>query len=205
MKYFFWLGAFGGVGVLMYFTLFSAAAPITNYPANGQTIVAFGDSLVAGIGATPDNDFVSVLEEGLGQPILNLGVSGDTTSDGLVRLDAVIAQDPKLVIVLFGGNDFLQNVPKAETFANLEEIIQTIHQSGSMVLLLGVRGGLLSDEYSDEFELLAKTHNTAYVSDVLAGVLGRSALMSDRVHPNDAGYQIIAERILPTIEELLIE
>jgi lysophospholipase L1-like esterase len=115
----------------------------------------------------------------------------------------MLQQDPKVVLLLFGGNDYLQQIPEAETFKNLEQIIQTIHQSGSAVLLLGMRGGILRDNFKSEFAALVKKHNTAYVSDMLDGLLGNRQLMSDSVHPNDAGYQMIADRVQPELEALL--
>lgn len=193
-----------GLGVL-FFILFRSAAPtdITNYPGNGNTIVAFGDSLVAGVGDSEGGGFVGDLEASLGVSIVNRGVSGDTTADGLARLNEVIAENPNVVIVLFGGNDFLQQVPPEETFANLDEMITRLHQAGSMVVLLGVRGGLLRDEYADQYQALAKKHDTAYVSDVLGGLITDRSLMADRVHPNDAGYEVIAKRVEPVLRPLL--
>ncbi len=176
---------------------------VTNYPSDGETIVAFGDSLVYGYGATDGNDFVSVVERSVGEPIINLGVNGDTTRDGLVRLDDALAKNPKVVILLLGGNDALQKIPEAETFANLATMIERIHASGSMVLLLGVRGGLLTDSFAHEYRMLAAEYHTAFVPDVLDGVFGRPALMADPIHPNDAGYAIIAERVAKELVPLL--
>jgi len=186
-----------------YYIFFSASASVTNVPSDGTSIVAFGDSLVVGVGASAGNDFVSTLSKEINRPIVNLGRSGDTTSDALLRIDDVLAQDPKIVLVLLGGNDYLQQIPTSETVKNLEKIILTIHQSGSAVLLLGVRGGVLRDNFKAEFAQLAKKHHTAYVSDVLDGLLGDRLLMSDSVHPNDAGYQVIVDRVLPELEALL--
>ena len=202
---------FGLIGLVVallfgvYLLFFSGPGAITNVPADGTSIVAFGDSLVAGVGATPGNDFVSQVATTVGEPIVNLGTSGDTTRDALARIDEVLDQDPKVVIVLLGGNDFLQNIPEAETFANLETIIETIHESGSAVLLLGVRGGVLRDNFKEPFAALANTHNTAYVSDVLDGLITSPELMSDRIHPNDAGYAIIAGRVSPVLADMLTQ
>jgi len=187
----------------VYFIFFSGAPSVTNVPSDGTSIVAFGDSLIAGTGASRGNDFVSILSRQIDEPIINLGRSGDTTRDALVRIDDMLQQDPKVVLLLFGGNDFLQQIPAAETFKNLEQIIQTIHQSGSAVLLLGVRGGILRDNFKGEFAALTKKHHTAYVSDVLDGLLGNQQLMSDSIHPNDAGYQVMADRVQPELEALL--
>ncbi|MCA9358698.1 arylesterase [Candidatus Kaiserbacteria bacterium] len=187
---------------LAYF-FFSGSDSVTNYPSSGTSVVAFGDSLVEGVGASEGNDFVAVLSRQIGEPIINLGKSGDTTKDALARMSQVVDSNPKIVIVLLGGNDYLKNVPAEETFSNLETIIEEIHASGAIVLLLGVRGGILHDGYESQFEDLAEKHNVAYVSDVLDGLIGKPGLMSDTIHPNDAGYKIIADRVYPVLGELL--
>lgn len=194
------VAALVGLGAYWYFFV---AHEVRNYPSSGTDIIAFGDSLVAGVGASPGRDFVSLLSEKIGQPIVNLGVSGDTTADGLARLSELDAYDPKVVIVLFGGNDYLRRVSQDQTFDNLAEIIERIQAKGAVVLLLGIRGGLLNDRFDAEFKKLRNTHDTAYVPDVLDGLLGRREYMSDEIHPNDAGYARIAERVYPVLAPLL--
>ncbi len=191
------------IALLGAWLFFGSSDEITNYPSEGTTIVAFGDSLIEGVGATTGNDLVSQLERGIGQPIVNLGVSGDRTTDGLQRIDTVIDQDPKVVLLLLGGNDAIQNVPLETTRANLDTIISQIHESGSVVVLLGVRGGILGDSYKSMYEDLAEVHGTLYVSDVLSGVFGRPNLMADPIHPNNEGYRKIYERVLPVLESAL--
>lgn len=176
---------------------------ITNYPPDGNTVVAFGDSLVSGIGAKTPGGFVTMLSDDLGVPIINLGRGGDTTAHALDRIDEVLARDPDITLVLLGGNDYLDRVQKEEVFGNLDRIIVSLHEKGSVVVLLGVRGGLLGDGYKDEYKRLAEKHNTAYVSDVLDGLLGESEYMDDAIHPNEAGYGIIAGRVAPIMERLL--
>lgn len=185
--------------------LLSSSGPshVTNYPSSGVDIIAFGDSLVVGVGATKGQDFVSLLQNKVGQPIANLGVGGNTTADGLSRLGQLDAYRPKVVLLLLGGNDYLRKVPPEETFANLARIIEDIQGRGAIVVLLGVRGGLLSDKYDERYEALAESYRTAYVSDVLDGLFGRSQYMSDHIHPNDAGYAIIADRIAPVLAPLI--
>ena len=190
-----------GIG---YGLFFNSESTVTNYPsANQGPIVAFGDSLVAGVGATRENDFVSVVSRELGVPIQNLGQAGDTTRDGLERLDDVLAEKPKLVLLLLGGNDYLQDIPPAETFANLGTMIESIHDTGAMVVLLGVRGGLFTDSYKQEYEVLSKRYQTAYVPNVLDGLFGNPRYMADTIHPNDAGYTEIADRVAPVVNALL--
>lgn len=87
---------------------FLSAEPVTNYPSRGVDVIAFGDSLVAGVGSTEGNDFVSLLSKEINKPITNLGRSGDTTADGVSRLKELDAYKPKVVIVLLGGNDYLK-------------------------------------------------------------------------------------------------
>ncbi len=196
-----------GIAVLVVvggiYLFFFRSTPITNYPSSGTDIIAFGDSLTAGTGSTAGHDYVSVLSQKIGQPIINLGHAGDTTADGLARLSELDNYKPKVVLLLLGGNDYLKRVPKEETFSNLAKIIQNIQSRGAVVLLLGIRGGILHDNFASEFEKLRDTYHTAYVSNVLAGLLGDNRYMYDEVHPNDAGYAIIANRIAPVLQGLV--
>lgn len=176
----------------------------TNYPSNGTDIVAFGDSLIQGVGASSSNkNLVSILSKKIGKPIVNLGVSGNTTADGISRLNEIDRYKPKVVILLLGGNDYLRKVPKETTFNNLGKIIEDIHSRGAVVLLLGVRGGLLKDNFDEDFEILASKYNTAFVSNVLSGLILDKRYMSDEIHPNDMGYEKIAERVYPVLKEIL--
>lgn len=192
-----------GMVVLGLLALWWPDSSITNYPSSGTSIVAFGDSLVAGYGATEGRDFVSVLSDRLGVPIVNLGHNGDTTQAALARVDAVLSADPKVVLLLLGGNDYLRRVPQEVTRENLGAIIEAIQSDGAVVLLLGVRGGVLRDGYSAMYESLAEDYGTAYVPDVLDGLLGNRTYMYDAVHPNDAGHAYIAQRVAPVLKRLI--
>lgn len=194
---------FGIVLVVAGFFFFKPEAKITNYPSSGDSIVAFGDSLIEGVGASEGNDLVSQLSKKIGEPIINLGVAGNTTEQGLARVDRIAEYKPKVVLVLLGGNDFLRKVPKAETFKNLDAIVTKIQSTGAVVVLLGIQGGVLGDPYENEFENLAQLKGTAYVSNVLEGLFGDSRYMADSVHPNDVGYAKIVERIYPELKRVL--
>jgi lysophospholipase L1-like esterase len=191
-----------GVG-LYFFVSRSSHDTITNFPSGGTDIIAFGDSLIVGSGATHGHDFVSLLSEQTGRTIINLGVSGNTTADGLARLHDLDAYTPKVVLLLLGGNDHLKQVPIETTFANLRTIIEYIYAKGSIVLLLGVKGSLLGDRFLKEFDTLHATYHTAYVPNVLQGLFGKTEFMADPIHPNDAGNKIIAERVYPVLLPLL--
>jgi len=175
-------------------------------PTAGTTVVAFGDSLVAGRGAQSGRDFVSVLSKRLGVPIINAGHSGDTTRAALARLDSdVLSRDPRIAIVLLGGNDYLRRVPIEETFANLTTIVDEIRSRGAAVVLVGVSVGMLSDPYAERYESLARQTTAALVPDILGGIIGHGDLMSDAIHPNEQGYGIMADRLEPVLRELLSE
>jgi acyl-CoA thioesterase I len=185
------------------FFIFSGKADIKNYPPKDGPIVAFGDSLVQGVGASNGNDLVSLLSAKIGEPIINLGVSGNTTAQGLARIDEVLEKEPRLVILLLGGNDYLRKVPLGETFSNLRRIITRLQSQGAVILLLGVRGGLISDKFDSYYEDLAEETGSAHVSDVLDGLIADQRYMSDAIHPNDVGYARIAERIYPVLKKLV--
>jgi lysophospholipase L1-like esterase len=189
------------VSIAIYFIL--RKEPITNYPSQGTDIIAFGDSLVEGMGADKDHNFVAVLSDKIGEPIVNLGHSGDTTRDGLARIDELDNYKPKAVLLLLGGNDYLKNIPVEETRANLSLLIENIQSRGAVVLLLGVRGGVLGDPFKKEFKDLRDKYQTAFVSDVLSGLIGDMRYMSDAIHPNAIGYGMIADRVYPVLVKLL--
>lgn len=188
-----------------YFFLFRAGGEkITNDPPQGAAIIAFGDSLVEGVGAPPGSDFPSVLSRRLGVPILNRGISGDTSETALLRLSRdVLEEDPKIVIVLIGGNDVLRRIPPEETVRNVREIIRSIHEHGAAVILAGVRGGFFVDALKSNFQAIAEDTGSLYVPDVLQGLLGNSRFMSDAIHPNALGYEAIAEKMEPALRRLL--
>ena len=162
--------------------------------------VAFGDSLTQGYGADEGGDFPSQLAKRLRLKIRNLGVPGNTTADGLARLDQATQLQPRVVLLCLGGNDALRSVPPDETFKNLSTMIDRFLQGGSFVVLLGVRSVGLSDKNAKRFEQLAKAKRVLLVPNILDGILFTPALMADEVHPNDKGYARIAERL----EEVLL-
>lgn len=182
-----------------------ATPPVRNLSPRPGPVVVLGDSLAAGVGSTGGKrGYVTLLQERLGVDIVNKGVAGNTTADGLARMDAdVLALKPSLVIVELGGNDFLRQVEAQTVFGNLETIIRRCQDGGAAVMLLGVRSGLLTDRNEKGFRDVARRTQTAYVPNILADVFGQPAFMHDSIHPNDAGYEKVATRIEPTVRDLL--
>lgn len=195
------LTVLAGVGI---WRAFFSNWPITNHPPRGTNIVALGDSLTEGVGAPAGQGYVDVLARLAGQPILNRGVGGDTTGDALQRLERdVLDADPRIVIVLLGGNDLLQQQPAAEILGNLEKIITAIQARGAMVVLVGVQSPLFGGGLGRQLKSLARRTGCVYVPNVLKGILGNRRLMSDQIHPNAAGYQLIAERVFAALKPYL--
>ena len=192
-----------GAVVLGIAWFYGSAGSRASRPTAGEHIIAFGDSLVEGVGATAGRDFVSELSARLGVRIINAGRRGDTTALALARLEgAVLSRSPRVVIVLLGGNDFLQGVPPEKTFANLATIVGRIRGQGAAVVIVGVKVGLLTDAYGSEYERLAREMSAAVVPDILDGIMGRPDRMSDALHPNNQGYEVIADRLEPIVREL---
>jgi acyl-CoA thioesterase I len=178
-------------------------AVLTNYPPQGTDIIAFGDSLVYGYGADDGKDFVSLLSNDINQPIVNLGKDGDTTDGALNRLDDLDRYDPKVVILLVGGNDYLQNKDMTVAFQNLGSIIDAIQKRGAVVVLVGVRANYFVGNFDKQYQALVSQYKVAYVPNAVDGILGNPKLMFDNIHPNNDGYQLLADRIEPVLKEVL--
>ena len=204
----------GTVLILALFALFILSAVYLKYhhrkfiernsPRSGKNIIAFGDSLIEGRGASPGKGLVSRLSGEIHRPIINAGHGGDTTARALERLENdVLKRDPRLVIVLLGGNDARHGISQEETFRNLSRIIDKIRERGSAVLLLGIRGGIFIDHYRGRFHHLAKDKDIPFVRDVYRGIFIEPNLKSDFIHPNDEGYRLMAHSVAPALKELV--
>lgn len=178
-------------------------------------IVAFGDSLTAGYGLAPGESFPEQLETALrarGETVtvVNAGVSGDTSSAGLSRLDWSVPETADLVIVELGANDALRGISPQVMGDNLDEILSRLTaRPDTDVILAGMvappnMGGDYARDYNPIFERLAERHDVAFYPFFLEGVASIAELnLEDRMHPNAAGVAVIVERIMPLVEERL--
>ena len=161
-----------------------------------KNIICFGNSITEGVGSDVGEDFPSLLAKKLNRPVMNAGKGGDTTRSALERLKAdVLEKNPGLVIVELGGNDYLQKIPREETFKNLEKIITDIQQEDAVVVLAAVKIGVLFDEYYSGFKTVAQKKKILLIPDIMQDVFINPKFKSDSIHPNAAGYQMIAEKI----------
>jgi len=191
-------------GIVGVFIWFSGTRDYRNLPptADGPW-VAFGDSLTEGYGASPGNDYPSLLGKRLGVDIQNLGKTGETSEDGLNRVDAVVALKPRVALLCFGGNDALQGKAASQTIANIGQIIDRLHAEGSFVVLIGIRSASLRDRNESHYKELARDKGVLYVPDMLKGLAFKPIYMSDAIHPNDAGYGRIAERLDQALQPVM--
>jgi acyl-CoA thioesterase-1 len=177
-------------------------------------IVAFGDSLSAGFQLPANASFPAQLEaalraKGRDVTVVNAGVSGDTASDGLARLDWSVPQGADLVIVEFGANDMLRGLDPAITRRALDSIITRLQARGASVLLAGMRSMTnLGESYRGQFEAiypeLAKAHQVPLYPFFLEGIAEQAAFnLTDGIHPNRNGVATIVAGILPSIEAAL--
>ena len=192
-------------------------APATTSPPPSSSpprIVAFGNSLTAGLGVSPDQSYPARLQRTLDAAgyvyrVVNAGVSGDTTVGGVRRVSWVLKSKPAIVILELGGNDGLRGLSLSETKDNLERIIQQLQQASVTVVLAGMKlppnyGQDYTDGFESLYQTLAKQYHLTLIPFFLDGVAGSSSLnQADGIHPTGEGYRIIVEKILPTLEPLL--
>ena len=189
---------FGILGLgLVWWLFFTPSQPVPVVKNN--TIVWLGDSIGSGYGASKGNSPPDYLEQQLGLSVINASKSGDTTADGVAKIDRVLREDPGMVIIQLAGNDALQKVPTSETEMNLATMIQSFQASGAAVTLVGIRSGPFGDAYGEMFEDYTDEYDLIYVEDALKGLFGDPRYMADPIHPNDAGSERLAERVFEAI------
>ncbi|WP_018506821.1 arylesterase [Thiobacillus thioparus] len=167
-----------------------------------DVILAFGDSLTHGTGASEETAYPAVLASLTGHTVINAGVPGDTTATGLQRLPAVLAEHkPRLVLLCLGGNDMLHQQPAATTENNLRLLVQTIRASGAEVVLIGVPEPRLFGGAPHFYARVAKDMKLPLEQDAFNEVLKDARLKSDPIHANAAGYRVVAQRLDEFLKE----
>lgn len=177
---------------------------------SGSTVVALGDSLTFGYGATPDTAYPAILSNKTGWQIINAGVNGDTSEDVLNRLDGIIKQKPNLILLGIGGNDVLRKVDPETTKANINQIVDEI-QSANIALVL------IAEPYLSSSALFGKASDNPIYAQIaqekdvpLFGrsdggwsvILSDNALKSDRIHANAQGYAKFADNLYDYLQDI---
>lgn len=180
----------------------AACSPPTpaNSPPQNSTICIFGDSLVAGVGAEDHESYPAQLAELTGHTVIAVGTSGDTTAQALQRIARVQDQPYGIIIVTLGGNDIIRRVPWDETRENLRQLFQKLQETGAVVAYTGVIGPL-NFSRDKKYRKLCEEEGVFYISDILDGILSDPRLKADDVHPNAAGYRLMAERVADALRD----
>ena len=180
----------------------SDEAPKLSPLSSDAVILAFGDSLTHGNGAKENESYPAVLQELTGRKVINAGISGEQSEPGLRRLPAALEQHkPQLLILCHGGNDMLRKKDMNKMEANIRSMIKLAQDKGIPVVMLGVpKPGLFLSSF-EVYKTIADSTGVIFIEDLIPEVLGDKSLKSDTVHPNKAGYRMMAENIYTTLKE----
>ena len=190
------------ISAALTFTVSCSDTPQLQRLDENTTVLAFGDSLTYGTGTSRDKAYPAVLETLIDRKVINAGVPGEISANGLSRLPNLIKQhQPGLIIICHGGNDILLKLDLNKTRNNIQKMIDLAKQNKSQVLLIGVpKFGLFLDS-SPIYQTLADNNQAPIANDILGDILGKLSLKSDHVHPNTKGYQLLAEHIFLLLKQ----
>ena len=170
--------------------------------AENSVIMAFGDSLTAGFGVQPNKSYPAVLAQLTGLKVVNAGITGETTAEGLQRLPELLNQhQPGLVVLFEGGNDLLQKIPESQIEENLRKMIVSIQQSGASVILVSVPEKKLFAGSLTLYSNLADEFSIPLEEDIIPNLLMRPSMKSDYVHFNAQGYGELAKAVYKVMQE----
>jgi acyl-CoA thioesterase-1 len=193
----------------------TAANPSADSASDSRPIiVAFGDSLTAGYGTNPGESYPDDLQRdldarGYHYHVVNAGISGDTTKDGVERLASVVARHPRVVIVAFGGNDGLRGLPISSSRENLSTIVSTLDKAGAKIVLGGITlppnyGPDYIRQFNETYALLARQYHAPLLPFLLKGVYGvPGGMQPDGLHATAMGNKTVANNLLPLLLPLL--
>jgi acyl-CoA thioesterase-1 len=181
-----------------------------------KTILFFGNSITAGYGVEPSEAFPAIIQKKLDSShlaykVINAGVSGETSSGGLARIDWILRQPPDVFVLELGGNDGLRGLPLAETRKNLQAIISRVRNKSpsTQIILAGMMippnmGAQYAREFQNIYPVLANQNQVSLIPFLLQGVGGEARLnQSDGIHPTPAGHRIVAENVWRVLKDIL--
>jgi len=203
------------LGLLLLLAQLAAFAPArASAQADDRVIVAFGDSLTAGLGVPADQTYPARLgarlrREGYEYKVVNAGVSGDTTAGGLRRVDWALRLKPEIVILELGVNDALRGQDLASVRANLDQLVARFQAAGARVLVAGMRlppnyGTPYAEAFQRLFGEVARARNAPHIPFFLEGVGAIPRLnQADGIHPTAEGYALVVDHLWPFLVPLL--
>lgn len=169
---------------------------------NDGVILAFGDSLTSGVGVNPQKSYPSQLSNLTQLEVINAGVSGETTQQGVIRFSRLLEQtSPNFIILLEGGNDILRNLPESQTVENLSRMIERAQQDNIPILLIGVPKKSIFSSSARFYDDLAEKYGLILEDEIIARLIKNPTMKSDSVHFNQQGYLELAN----TIHQILIQ
>jgi acyl-CoA thioesterase I len=170
--------------------------------ANNAVILAFGDSLTYGTGAEQTESYPAVLEQLIGRRVVNAGIPGEETGEGLSRLPQVLQKEkPALMIICHGGNDLLRLLNQQQAANNLRDMIRLAQKQGIAVVLIAVPTPDMFLSPTHMYREIAKDLAVPLEDEIIFAVLADGSLRSDYIHPNAAGYRHIAKALATLLRE----
>lgn len=178
------------------------SGPKLSRVAPGDVVLAFGDSITYGTGATPETSYPAVLAGLIGREVVRAGVPGETTRGGLVRLPAVLDEvNPRLVLLCLGGNDLLRRGNHDDTAENLRAMVRLIRDRGIDVVLIAVPAPKLLGDPPEFYARVADEFGVPLEAKVVKDILYDARLKADPIHPNADGYRKLAEALARLLKD----
>jgi lysophospholipase L1-like esterase len=165
-------------------------------------ILAFGDSLTFGTGASETESYPAQLETLVGRRVVRAGVPGEVTAQALARLPGALEEHaPRLLLLCIGGNDFLRRLGTAQAERNVREMIKLARSRGIGVLLIGTPEPGFTVTPPKFYATIAEEYGLPYEESIIGQVLKDSTLKADPIHPNARGYRVIAQRLAEILKQ----
>ena len=202
------------LALIIQMTIFLGAVQRSAVSDSRPVILAYGDSLTAGFGTPASSTYPEQLQRklddlGYRYRVVGMGISGDTTSGGLARLKPAVETKPSIVILELGANDGLRGLPVPQMKSNLEEMVSVFRKTGATVVMAGMTlprnyGPAYVTAFENAFKDLAAKYQLPLIPFFLEGVAGKPQLtLPDFIHPNAAGYTIVVDIVMKTLQPLL--
>lgn len=187
--------------ILFVFFMISSCSKTTPHKTISH-IICFGDSLTEGIGASNGQTYPYFLQLLTKVPVMNEGIRGNTSKDGLNRIENISKYQNAIIIVEFGANDYFQQIPIHETKTNIEKIIDKLNNNGNNIIVVSTEDKQLR-ELCNMLKSLAREKNIIFINGILNEIWNDRNLFFDEIHPNSQGYKLVAQKIYKNIKPLI--